>query len=40
MTVSTRQNVVMIPASAVLRGQSGFYAYVIGPDNKAQVRQL
>lgn len=40
MTVSTRQNVVLIPASAVQRGQSGFYAYVVGPDKKVQMRKL
>ena len=40
MTVSTRENVVLIPGNAVLRGQSGFYAYVIGPDNKVEQRKL
>ena len=40
MTVSTRENVVVIPANAVLRGQNGFYSYVVGPDNKVAVRQL
>ena len=40
MTVSTRQNVVLVPSNAVQRGQSGFYAYVIGPDNKVEMRNL
>jgi membrane fusion protein, multidrug efflux system len=40
MTVSTRQNVVLVPANAVQRGQVGFYAYVVGPDNKVEQRNL
>jgi membrane fusion protein, multidrug efflux system len=40
MTVATRNDVVIVPAGAVQRGQSGFYAYVVGPDNKAEVRNL
>ena len=40
MTVGTRDNVVIVPANAVLRGQSGFYAYLLTPDGKAEVRNL
>lgn len=40
MTVSTRENVPLIPSAAVLRGQQGFYAYVVGPDNKVEMRNL
>ena len=39
-TVATRKDVVIVPDTAVQRGQSGFYAYVVGPDGKAQVRPL
>ena len=40
MVVSTRQNAVLVPANAVLRGQNGFYAYVVGPDKKVAQRAL
>ena len=40
MVVSTRQNVVLVPSNAVQRGQAGFYAYVVGPDNKVEMRNL
>ena len=40
MTVSTRENVVLVPSDGVLRGQKGFYAYVVGPDNKVTQRVL
>ena len=40
MTVSTRENVVLVPSAAVLRGQKGFYSYVVGPDNKVEQRDL
>ncbi len=39
-TVATRKDVMIVPDSAVQRGRDGFYAYVIGPDMKAQVRNL
>jgi multidrug efflux system membrane fusion protein len=39
-TVAVRRNVVVVPDGAVQRGQNGFYAYVVGPDHKVQVRQL
>ncbi len=39
-TVAVRKNVVIVPDTAVQRGQSGFYAYVIGDDNKVQLRTL
>jgi multidrug efflux system membrane fusion protein len=38
--VSERAKAVVVPASAVASGQQGDYAYVIGPDHKAQVRQV
>lgn len=40
MTVGTRDNVVIIPNAAVLRGQSGFYAYVVNPEGKVEARNL
>ena len=40
MTVDTRKNVVLVPAGAVLRGQAGYYAYVVGADNKVEQRPL
>ena len=40
MTVGTRDNVVIVPGNAVLRGQNGFYAYVVTPDGKAEARDL
>ena len=40
MTVSTRKGVVIVPGTAVLRGQNGFYTYVVGADKKVQQRQL
>ena len=39
-TVSIRKGVVIIPEAAIQRGQNGFYAYVVGPNNKVQQRQL
>lgn len=39
-TVTVRKNAVIIPDNAIQRGQSGFYAYVVGDDSKVQVRQL
>ncbi|WP_131118228.1 efflux RND transporter periplasmic adaptor subunit [Lichenihabitans psoromatis] len=39
-TVAIRKDVVMIPEAAVQRGQTGFYAFVVGPDNKVQQRNL
>lgn len=38
--VTTRKDVVIVPDTAIQRSQEGFYAYVIGPDSKAQVRKL
>ncbi|HET7824683.1 MAG TPA: efflux RND transporter periplasmic adaptor subunit [Anaeromyxobacter sp.] len=38
--VSERAKAVVVPASAVASGQQGDYAYVVGPDQKAQVRQV
>ena len=39
-TVAIRRNVVIVPDTAVQRSQDGFYAYVVGPDSKVQVRKL
>jgi membrane fusion protein, multidrug efflux system len=38
--VAERMKAVVVPASAVASGQQGDYAYVVGPDHKAQVRQV
>lgn len=38
--VTVRKNVVIVPDTAVQRGEHGFYAYVIGADQKVQVRPL
>ena len=39
-TVTVRKDVVIVPDTAVQRGERGFYAYVIGQDQKVQVRPL
>ncbi|MBE7249521.1 MAG: efflux RND transporter periplasmic adaptor subunit, partial [Actinomycetospora chiangmaiensis] len=39
-TVAVRRNVVIVPDTAVQRGQKGFYAYVVGADDTVQVRPL
>ena len=39
-TVAVRKGVVIVPVSAVQRGQNGFYAFVVDPDGKAQVKNL
>lgn len=38
--VTVRKDVVIVPDTAVQRGEKGFYAYVIGDDNKAQARPI
>jgi multidrug efflux system membrane fusion protein len=38
--VAERVKAVVVPASAVAAGQQGDYAYVIGPDRKAQLRPV
>jgi multidrug efflux system membrane fusion protein len=36
LLVTTRHNVVTVPATAVMAGPNGFYVYVIGADNKVR----
>jgi multidrug efflux system membrane fusion protein len=38
--VTTDENVLVVPATAVQPSASGQYVYVIGPDRTAQVRQV
>lgn len=38
--VSTLNNVVQIPLDAVQHGPDGLFAYIVGPDRKAQVRPI
>ena len=38
LTLQTLSNAVTIPAAAVNQGPKGAYVYVVGPDNKAQMR--
>ena len=39
-TVAVRKGVVTVPVGAVKRGHNGFYAYVVGPDNRVEMRAL
>ena len=38
--LQTRQNAIVIPAAAVQHGPNGTFAYVVGPDQTAQVKPL
>lgn len=38
--VAERTRAIVVPASAVAAGQKGDYAYVVGPDRKAQLRPV
>lgn len=40
LRVGTRDNVFLIPQTAVLQSQQGLYVYVVGADGKAQVRNV
>lgn len=40
MTVDTVKNAVVVPAQAVMEGQSGKYVFVVGPDMAAQSRTV
>ena len=40
MVLGTRQKAVTVPASAILRGQQGAYAYVVRADASAEVRPV
>lgn len=40
ITLATRKNAVVIPIQAVQSGQQGEYVYVVGPDNKVELRQI
>lgn len=35
-----RPNAILVPQRAVLQGQQGKYLYVVGPDNKAEIRPV
>jgi multidrug efflux system membrane fusion protein len=40
LTLASRQNAVVVPASAVQNGQQGEYVYVVTKDQKAELRQV
>lgn len=40
LQLGEHRGALTVPASAVLRGQSGTYAYVVGADGKAQMRPI
>jgi multidrug efflux system membrane fusion protein len=40
LRIAERANAIVVPASAVAQGQQGDYAYVVGPDRKAQLRSV
>ncbi|WP_349962639.1 efflux RND transporter periplasmic adaptor subunit [Rhizobium sp. ZPR3] len=40
LAISTLKNVVQIPLDAVQHGPDGLFAYIVGPDRKAQVRPI
>lgn len=40
LQIKTEHNVVVIPDAAVQRGPDKLFAYVVGPDNKAELRDL
>jgi len=40
LKIAERVKAIVVPASAVAQGQKGDYAYVVGPDRKAQLRAV
>jgi multidrug efflux system membrane fusion protein len=40
LTLSTRKNVVVIPVTAVQRGPTGTFTYVVGPDQRVSVQPI
>ena len=38
--VETKKNAVVVPNDAIQNGPNGLYAYVIGDDNKAELRDI
>jgi len=40
LLVETRKDALTVPATAILRGQQGAYAYVVGDNGAVQVRQV
>lgn len=40
LLVNTVKDAVVVPDDAVQRGANGLYAYVVGPDNKAELRKI
>ena len=40
LLLGTKPNALTVPAPAVQRGPNGMYVYVLGPDNKAEMRSV
>lgn len=40
LLLSTRKNAVVVPAAVIQRGPTGAFAYVVGPDDRANVRPV
>jgi multidrug efflux system membrane fusion protein len=40
LLIATEKNVVIIPDAAVQRGPDGLFAYVVGANNKVELRRL
>ena len=40
LLLATFSDAVVVPDTAVQRGPNGLYAYVVGPDGRAELRQL
>jgi multidrug efflux system membrane fusion protein len=40
LLLGTKPNALTVPAPAVQRGPNGMYVYVVGPDNKAEMRSV
>ena len=40
LIVAIEKGVVLVPATAVQRGQNGLFAFVVGPDNKVEQRAI
>ncbi len=40
LRVATLQNVPLIPDAAIQRDEKGFYVFIVGPENKAQMRSI
>ena len=40
LLVDTKQNVVLVPTTAILRGAQGIYVFAVGPDNKVKIHNV